>query len=101
MRFSIIAEVHAVAIFGCENPLIAAAADHENVNWRWCVAHATYRHNDELACEFIVYVGSPDQKGDDFQELVVGMRDFGCSAEFIDACASAREAGANQVLFYV
>jgi hypothetical protein len=76
----------------------------ENVNWRYCLRHATFQHKDETACEFILHIGSDLMWDGDsppyWQSTVEEMRQFGCSESFVGAYLAAKEIGAVRVLFY-
>lgn len=68
--------------------------DEEDPNWHWCLAHATFTHRD--ACEFVLHIGSDSY----WQRQADEMRSGGCTAEFVDAYLTAKNAGAVRVIFY-
>ena len=72
--------------------------DDESVNWKFCVEHATFSHQE--ACEFILHCGS-DEDGDGVKDTVAAMTEFGCTPAFIEAYREAAREGAARVLFYV
>jgi hypothetical protein len=88
--FSILAEVEASSLFAGEN-----------INWKYCVEHATFAHRDDDACEFILHIGDGPESEDHADTIVAKMKEYGCTPEFIEAYTEARDAGAVRVLFYV
>ena len=71
----------------------------ENVNWSWCVAHATFTHRD--ACEFIVYIGSNIGDVDSaYRSTLASMREHGCTDAFVSAYTQAARIGALYVMFH-
>lgn len=83
-HFTTMAEIEASAFF-----------PDENVNWKYCVEHATFAHRD--ACEFIIHAGETDYVHNKAEQ----MKNFGCTPAFIDAYLLAAASGAIRVLFYV
>jgi hypothetical protein len=81
--FTVTAEVEAIGLF-----------EDENVNWRFCMEHATFTHKD--ACEFIIHCGDSEF----VTNVIEGMKVFGCTKEFIAAYKLAADSGAVRVLFY-
>ena len=67
----------------------------ENVNWNYCMEHATFSHRD--ACEFIIHSGDPEF----VKHTATQMKNFGCTPAFRDAYLLAAASGAIRVLFYV
>jgi hypothetical protein len=90
VSFSVLAEVHASALF-----------DGENINWRYCVEKATFIHRDDDACEFILHIGGGPGSEDGATNIIEDMQTYGCTPEFMQAYAEARDAGALRVLFHV
>ena len=88
--FSVLAAVEASALFAGEN-----------INWKYCVAHATFIHRDEDACEFILHIGGEPEGENHADDIIAEMKEYGCTPAFIDAYTEARDAGALRVLFYV
>jgi hypothetical protein len=71
----------------------------DNVNWRYCVDHANFVHNDE-ECEFILHLYTDN--GDDWfaEEILHKMQEFGCTEEFIALVRDARCAGFDKLLLW-
>jgi hypothetical protein len=90
MTFSVQAEVEASSLFAGEN-----------VNWKYCVDHATFIHRDDNACEFILHIGGGPGSENYADTIIAEMKEHGCTPAFIDAYTEARDAGALRVLFYV
>jgi hypothetical protein len=88
-RFSVLVEVEASDLF-----------DGENVNWRYCVDHATFVHHDKDACEFILHIGGGPGSESYADDIIAEMTAYGCTPAFIDAYTEARDAGALRVLFH-
>lgn len=86
MRASVLVEVESTALF-----------EAENVNWRYCVEHATFTHKD--ACEFILHIYARDEE-EHHLDKIQKMVEFGCTAPFVAAYVEARKLGAERVLFY-
>ena len=71
----------------------------ENINWQWCVAHATFTHRD--ACEFVVYVGPSIGEADSaYRSTLASMREHGCTEAFVSAYTQAAKIGALYVMFH-
>ena len=90
--FSILSEVDATELF-----------EGDNINWKYCVEHATFVHQDDDACEFILHIGGEAESSDDvsYAETVIAeMKEYGCTPAFIEAYTEARDAGALRVLFH-
>lgn len=87
--FSVLAEVEASSLFAGEN-----------INWKYCVDHATFVHRDPDACEFIFYVGGSPGDEDYAETVIEQMKKYGCTPEFIDAYKASCDAGTIRVLFY-
>lgn len=85
--FEIMAEVDATGFF-----------EDESVDWRWCVANATFVHKD--ACEFIVHAGAGSGDTSMGERVVASMRGFGCTEGFVAAYAESTKMGAVRVLFF-
>lgn len=67
----------------------------ENVNWKYCMNHATFTHKE--ACEFIFSIAEEDEY---FELDVTNMKEQGCTSAFINSLKQARSHGAKYVLFY-
>jgi hypothetical protein len=67
----------------------------ENVNWRYCKAHATFSHKE--ACEFVLHIGDEDEY---MQSKIDEMLEFGCTIEFVRCYEKAAKMGATRVLFW-
>lgn len=89
MTFSILAEVEASVLFAGEN-----------INWKYCVEHATFIHRDEDACEFILHIGGGPGSEDYADTILAEMKTYGCTPAFIEAYTEARDAGAVRILFH-
>lgn len=72
--------------------------DDDSVDWRWCVEHATFKHQEE--CEFIIHIGDTKDDITLFENTIESMRAFGCTQDFLHCYRAAMEAGAIRVLFY-
>ena len=90
MTFSVLAEVDASALFAGEN-----------INWKYCVARATFVHRDGDACEFILHIGDGPGSENCADFIIAQMKKYGCTPDFIAAYTEAGDAGALCVLFYV
>lgn len=89
MTFSVVAEVEASALF-----------DGDNINWKYCVEHATFAHRDDDACEFILHIGGEPGSENYADTIIAEMKEYGCTPAFIAAYTEARDAGALRVLFH-
>jgi len=89
MEFSLLADIYASDLL-----------EDENVNWRYCKKHATFVHVDGDACEFILHIGGPPGSESYATNVIDDMRKYGCTPEFIQVYADARDAGALHVLFH-
>jgi hypothetical protein len=88
--FSVLAEVNATDLF-----------KDDNINWKYCVEHATFAHKDNDACEFILHIGGGPGSEHHADTIIAEMKEYGCTPAFIDAYTEVRDAGAIRVLFYV
>jgi hypothetical protein len=89
MTFGILAEFDATDLL-----------DENNVNWRYCVEHATFVHQDDDACEFILHIGGGPGSENHADTVIEEMKKYGCTPAFIDAYTEARDAGALRVLLH-
>ena len=89
LTFTVLAAVDASSLF-----------DNENINWKYCIARATFIHRDDDACEFILHIGGEPGSENHADDTIVEMKAYGCTPAFIEAYAEARDAGAVRVLFH-
>lgn len=91
MTVSVLVDVEASTLFG-----------DENVNWRFCVNYATFRHQDDDVCEFILHIGTDwEVLGSAYEYMHHRMVQFGCTPEFVELYAQAAQTGAARLLLYV
>jgi hypothetical protein len=90
MTFSVLAEVDASTLFAGDN-----------LNWTCRVERATFAHQDDDACEFILHIGGEPGSESRADNIIAEMKtEYGCTPAFIEAYTEARDAGALRVLFH-
>lgn len=71
----------------------------ESVDWLFCVRRATFVHRDADACEFILYIGDPEE-GAYWEQYLAEMEAFGCTQVFRELYRHAKELGVRRLLLY-
>jgi hypothetical protein len=73
----------------------------ESPDWTFCTAHATWRHRDSDACEFILHIGTdPDDENSAYRSTIAEMREAGCTERFVELYTSAKAGGADLLMIY-